>query len=107
MLYAGWDVLWVDFLHTNPYRSHLNALISPFVFGVVGGVWLTVDTLGALVFATLAVYFALRYLKRIPVALIVALVPIFLLLAYLQDNAFLNLTWYTTRRKQRMVRWLV
>lgn len=49
MLYVGWDVMWVDFLHTNPNRSHLNALIMPLVFGVVGGIWLTVDMLSALV----------------------------------------------------------
>jgi hypothetical protein len=82
----GCNVLWVDFLHDNPNRSHTNALIMPFVMFIPIGIWLILDMFGALMVALLVVYCALRLFKYFPFWIAVILIPVYALLIYVQDN---------------------
>jgi hypothetical protein len=80
------NILWVDFLHDNPNRSHANALIIPIVIGIPIAIWLILDMFGAFMLALLVVYCALRIFKRFPFWIAVILISVCALAIYYQDN---------------------
>jgi hypothetical protein len=95
IIYIGWGVIWTDFIHDNPNRPITNALIMPFVLGPLGAVWLIVDMLSALLVASYVVYAAVSRSKHFAFPTLVYLIPICVLLVFIQDNATPNMTWYT------------
>jgi len=85
-VFAIGNVVWVDFLHDNPNRSHFNAMemivMSP-GFGVFGALLLFGY---ALVTGAICAVISFAIFQRVPLWLLIAAIPLCLFAAYAQAD---------------------
>jgi hypothetical protein len=75
-LYQICDVAWIDFLHHNPYRTHAEAIDMMVMAPLFALFSMVLFSEGWLAVAAVAAGLSRRRLNRIPVVLLIVLIPL-------------------------------
>jgi uncharacterized membrane protein YfcA len=95
-LIVGVQTIWTDVLHHNPNRTWIETLITIPVLGFAGGIFYGIFHLsGALLLASLVVLLSIRRAQSVSIWAIIAVVPVCVVVVYLQDAALPTFHWYT------------